>query len=347
MSVRIAAPELLALARDLLAAAGASAEQAQAVADALVWSDLAGRGSQGVWRLPILCRRLRQGGIRGAARPVFEQLGPGVGRVHGKGGAGHHVAALAMDHAIGLAREQGIGAVSALDSNYFGAAAYYVNRAATAGMIGIAASNSFAKVLAHGGRRPALGTNPIAFGAPRASGEAVLVDMATSGAAGSTARIAPATLQAGVTVDASGALLPLGGAKGYALGVMIEILCGVLAGPGIGATVRSMYGEPGRAGANGHFMLAIDIQRFLPIELFHGRMDELAAGLQASGDPGVIRLPGAQRWHAYRNSLACGIALDASTAQAVLALCCDSGLAPPACLVGLPAPMVAAGSRAA
>lgn len=330
MSARIAHAELLAFARAALRAAGACEAQARAVAEVLVWSDLAGRASQGVWRLPILVERLKQGGIRGDARPRFEPRAPGVGVVHGAGGAGHHVATVAMAHAIALARANGTGAVTAVDSNYFGAAAYYVNQAAAAGMIGIAASNSFPKVLAHGGGRAALGTNPLAFGAPRASGEALLVDAATSAAAGSTVRKnleGGARLGEGLAVDAAGkptrdpqsagALLPLGGAKGYALAVMVELLCGVLAGPGFGAGVRSMYGEPARPGENGHLFLVLDIARFLPLAAYYERIEALAAWLESTGEPGAVRLPGAARWRALAENRSLGIPLDAPTVAAL------------------------------
>lgn len=332
MSARVSERALLELARDLLARAGASAEQADAVARALVWSDLAGRASQGVWRLPVLCDRLRKGGIRGSAHLLFEKTGPATGVLRAAGGAGHHAAAIAMDHAIRLARAQGAGAVTVTDANYFGAGAYYVNRAADCGMLGIAASNSFAKVLAHGGRRPALGTNPLAFGAPRRNGEAILVDMATSEAAGSTVRRAAGTLQPGFAVDANGALLPLGGAKGYALAVMVELLCGVLAGPGIAGTVGSMYEQPARRGGNGHFMLAIDIERFLPLPLYYARVETLAAWLEATGDPCVVRLPGARRWEARKTNARQGIALDVQTVNGLAGLCAQLAVPLPACL---------------
>lgn len=329
----------------MLAAAGASPEQASAVAEALVWSDVVGRASQGVWRLPILVERLQKGGIRGGARPHFERLSAACGVVRGGGGAGHHVASVAMQHAIGLARDQGIGAVSAVESNYFGAAAYYVNQAADAGMIGIAASNSFPKVLAHGGRRAALGTNPLAFGAPRARGEALLVDMATSAAAGSTLRKTAESgsrLEQGLALDAAGqptrvpqlagALLPLGGAKGYALGVMIEVLCGVLGGPGIGTGVRSMYEQPASIGDNGHFMIAVDVGRFVPLPVFHARMEELAAWLQSTGDAGAVLLPGEARWRARGLSETLGVALDAPTVVALRHLADELGVELPQAL---------------
>ena len=330
MSLRISEAQLLSLAQAALTAAGASAAQAQAVAEVLVWSDLVGRASQGVWRLPVLCERLRQGGIRGDALPRSSAARRGLALCAAP-------AARAIMSRASPWRTPSSSRASRASARWpppratiWAQSGTTSSQAAAAGMIGIAGSNSFPKVLAHGGRRPALGTNPIAFGAPRAGGEAVIVDMATSAAAGSTIRKSAeseARLEQNVAVDAggkltsdprlAGALLPLGGAKGYALGVMVELLCGVLAGPGFGETVRSMYEQPAANGDNGHFMLAIDIARFLPLEQYYERIEALAAWLQASGEPGMVQIPGARRWQARRQNAALGIALDTKTINAL------------------------------
>ena len=101
---------------------------------------------------------------------------------------GHFVAVVAMKQAIALARQHGSGAVAVRNSNFFGAAGYYVDMAARAGCVGLCFSNSFPKVAAHGGTKPVLGTNPLAMGVPRGEGESLILDMATSAAAGSTVR---------------------------------------------------------------------------------------------------------------------------------------------------------------
>lgn len=329
---RVEAGDLLAFARGALEASGSSAEQACAIAGVLVWSDTVGRPTQGVWRLPILCRRVREGGIAGDAVPRFVPTGPATAVVRGAGGAGHHVAKVAMEGAISLAQAAGAGVVAALDSNYFGAGAYYVEMAAEAGMLGIAASNSFPKVVAHGGVRAALGTNPIAFGAPRRDGESLLVDMATSAAAGSTVRRASETGDSlAHALTPSGVLLPVGGAKGYALAVMVEVLCGVLAGPGYGEGVRSMYEQPAEKGRNGHLMIALDIGRFLSLDEYHERIDALSAWLARSGEPGCVVLPGARRWQARAAAERDGICLDTATLGALETLGAELGVALPAC----------------
>ncbi|MGH8865616.1 MAG: Ldh family oxidoreductase, partial [Burkholderiales bacterium] len=99
-----------------------------------------------------------------------------------------------------------------------------------------------------------------------------LFDMATSALAGSTVREHVAKnkpLPEGFAAD--GALLPFGGAKGFGLALLVEILAGVLTGAGVGAGVASMYNDFARNGDNGHFLLALDITRWMDIETYNAR----------------------------------------------------------------------------
>ncbi len=186
--MNLSPPQLTDLAAKILGAAGADEGEAGALAEILVWCDAVGRPNQGVWRLPILTQRLEMGLFESPCRPQIHQTAPSLAVFDGDNGLGHVVARGAMDHAIAMARETGIGIVVVHGGNFFGASSYYVQQAASAGMIGFALSNSFPKVAAYGGVKSTLGTNPFAFGAPRANGEHFLLDMATSASAGSAIR---------------------------------------------------------------------------------------------------------------------------------------------------------------
>jgi LDH2 family malate/lactate/ureidoglycolate dehydrogenase len=246
------------------------------------------------------------------------------------------ISALAMERAIALAQGSGIGFVGVRNSNFFGAGAYYVNQAASTGMIGVATSNSVPHVAAFGGRAPVLGTNPFAFGAPRSDGRNVLLDMSTSGSAGSMILKAierNEPLPEGVAIDGEGrpitdpskveqgALLPFGGAKGYGLAVMVEILSGVLTGAGIADGVKSMFKNFQEGGNNGHFFVAVDIGRLMPLSLWYERLDYLINALKASGaGDDEVRYPGESRWEAYADNVKNGIGLDAPTLKALTSL---------------------------
>jgi LDH2 family malate/lactate/ureidoglycolate dehydrogenase len=328
----------------ILLAHGVDAVQAQSVSDNVIWSELVGRRNFGLARLPVYLERVRAGGLNCPCEPVFEAVAPSLHRLDGDGGFGQHVGRVAMDRAVDLASDHGIGVVGVHNSNFFGTGAYFVHQACEAGMIGLAMSNSYPKVAAHGGVRAVFGTNPLAFGAPRRGGESLLVDMATSALAGSTVRQhaaegtplppgvavapdgAPITDAAGVQ---DGALTPFGGAKGYGLALLVEVLAGVLTGAGVSHGVASMYEDLGRGGNNGHLMLALDVQRWMPMDAYHDRFDGLVAAIKASGGGAEVLLPGEIRWRHHRDGLADGIALDDALRATLEGLAAPLGVAVP------------------
>ncbi|HUR43591.1 MAG TPA: Ldh family oxidoreductase [Aestuariivirga sp.] len=307
--MRIASAALERFIRDLFVAVGVGIAPGEAAARHLVWCEMVGRKNFGIERVPILVKRIKAGVLVGDSEMKFEKLGQSIERLDAGGGFGFDAGERAMNRAMELASANGIGVVGVRNSNFFGAGAFYVNLAAQRGMIGLALSNSFPKVVAHGGLRPVLGTNPFAFGAPRKNGDHLLFDMATSALAGSTVRqhIAQGKTPPG-DVNSEGALLPFGGAKGFGLALMVEMLAGVLTGAGVGNSVASMYNDFTRNGDNGHFMLAIDVARWISMDEYHARFEALITTIKASGE--AVLLPGEVRWENYRESLSRGIAVD-------------------------------------
>jgi ureidoglycolate dehydrogenase (NAD+) len=329
--MRIGASQLLTAIIRRLTDAGASQLQADATARHMLWCESVGRHNFGIERIAIHLKRLRAGVLDGKAELAVERLTPALAKLDGGNGFGYAAAERAMTEAITMASKSGIAAVGVHNSNFFGAGAYYVNMAAQAGMIGLCMSNSFPKVAAHGGLKPVLGTNPFAFGAPRANGDHLLFDIATSALAGSTVREhieAGTPLPAGLAIDAmgqpvtnphtvnDGALLPFGGPKGFGLSLMVELLAGVITGAGVGDGVASMYNDFSRGGGNGHFVIALDIARFMPLENYHARFDGLVAMLKASG--GHVLLPGEVRWENWRDAMANGVEVDDAKWAALL-----------------------------
>jgi len=343
MTPRPVAPEVL---RDfivtLFVVHGASQAQAASIARHMVWCEMVGRQNFGIERAAIHLKRIEAGVLTPQHDVTAETISPSIARIDGRGGFGYHAAERAMEHAIALARDTGIGVVGVRNSNFFGAGSYYVNVAAEASMIGLATSNSFPKVTAHGGLKPVLGTNPFAFGAPRRNGMHLLFDMATSSLAGSTVRehvTKGIPLPEGLAIDMAGkpitdpakvdrgALLPLAGPKGFGLSLMVEMLAGIITGAGVGEGVASMYKDFTRTGDNGQFLMALDVARWMDLDGYHARFDGLVAAIKASGD-GVL-LPGEVRWENYRKSLANGVVLEERTAKTVANLAAQAKIAPP------------------
>ena len=165
----------------------------------------------------------------------------------GDDGLGHHAAYRAMQEAVALAREAGVGAVGVVRSSHFGAAGAYARAGAEAGMVGFTTTNADRAVSLYDGVSPFHGTNPLAFAAPSGEEKPWLLDMATSSIPFNRVflyRSLGLTLPEGVAADEAGAptrdphatamLLPFGGAdfgfKGAALAGLATIFSAVLQG---------------------------------------------------------------------------------------------------------------------
>jgi ureidoglycolate dehydrogenase (NAD+) len=166
--------------------------------------------------------------------------------------------------------------------------------AAKEGMVGIALTHTDAIMVPPGMKRIFLGSNPIAFGAPGSNGPPVIVDMSTTHAAWGkvlVARQEGKPIPSDWGVDANGrattdanqvvGLAPTGAHKGYALAMMVEILCAHLAGVPFARHVTQMYGELDKPRNLGHFMLALDIAKFTDAAVFRAQIDLLLREIHA------------------------------------------------------------------
>jgi LDH2 family malate/lactate/ureidoglycolate dehydrogenase len=301
---RVAAADLEPWTRALLAASGLEDKYAAAVAETLVWTSLRGVDSHGIARVPVYSERLQTGVLNTRPRPRVVRRDGAVALVDGDHGPGQVAALAATDLSIQLAREHGVGIVSVRRSGHYGAAGYYAIRAAEAGLIGMSMTNTEPLVIPYGGAGAALGTNPIAFAAPTPDGVFNL-DMATSQVAMNkifNARSEGRAIPEGWGVDERGQPttdpdaavygVPLGGYKGYGLALMVEVLCGVLAGAGVRSGVGNLYSGGEEQQNSGHFHLALDPARTVGRNAFAGvlggLLDELRAIPPAPGFDEVL-----------------------------------------------------------
>jgi len=291
----------------ILVAAGMPEGPADRTAWALAAADAWGRGSHGLMRLPFYLDRFSAGGANPAA--VLRQVsdtGPAV-CYDGDNGLGHWQVWEATQVASQRAGQYGIAAVSVGNSGHCGALGLYVAAAAEAGRASVAFSNGPAVIPPWGGRAPVLSTSPIAFAMPDESG-AVIVDLATSAVArGKIAEAAAAgrELEAGWALDADGQpttdpakalkgmLSPIGGAKGYALATMVELLTGVLVGTNLAGDVADPLSADAAGSAQriGHLVIAIEPSMFDVDGHSSQRMSLYAKRVEAAGG----RLPGSGR----------------------------------------------------
>ena len=316
---------------------GLQSADAQLVAQTLVAANLRGVDSHGVVRLPHYATRLRNGTVKARPDILVHRTGASAAVVEGDAGMGQLVAARAMNEAILLAKASGVGAVVARNSSHCGACAWFVEMAVKEGMIGVALTHTDPIMVPPGMKRIFLGSNPIAFGAPGGDGPPVIVDLSTTHAAWGkviVARQEGKAIPPDWAVDAAGrattdaaravGLAPTGAHKGYALAMMVEILCAHLAGVPFGLHVTKMYGELDKPRNLGHFLLALDISKFSEAAVFRAQIDLLLREIHgenalAPGEP--------ERLIAVRRSKE-GVPLGEGTLGELNALAGQLGVAP-------------------
>ncbi|HEX2333062.1 MAG TPA: Ldh family oxidoreductase [Burkholderiales bacterium] len=294
---RVPRERLEAFTAECLEKLGVQSADAKLVAQTLVAANLRGVDSHGVVRLPHYATRLRNGSVKAHPRISARRTGPSTAVIGGDAGMGQLVAARAMQEAISLARETGVGAAVARNSSHCGACAWFVEMAVKEGMIGVAITHTDSIMVPPGMKRIFLGSNPIAFGAP-GEREPVIIDMSTTHVAWGkilVARQEGKSIPPDWGVDQDGkpttdphavvGLAPTGSHKGYALAAMVEILCAQLAGVPFGRHVTKMYGELDKPRNLGHFMLALDVRRFTDAREF-GK--EIASFLKEIHDEGAL-----------------------------------------------------------
>lgn len=343
---RVSARALEDFARAVLRAAGLPEADAATVAWALIQANLEGVDTHGVSRLAMYARRARAGLANPRPALRWERPAPGIQTLDADNALGPVAAVAAVDAAIGLAREQGIGMVTVAHTNHAAALSAYVERAAAAGCVAMMVCNTPKAMPPWGGREAFLGTNPLAFAAPTSDAMApVVVDMATTVVARGNIIMAArqgAPIPADWALDAegrpttdanaalAGAVLPMAGAKGYALALMIEILAALISGSAWGPHVRSPYEDTDEPTDSGLWVMAFNLAALAPTPHYDQRMSELLDALRASpAAPGQhVRIPGERRAQIRQERLANGIPLDAATRAELTALAAEPGIPP-------------------
>jgi L-2-hydroxycarboxylate dehydrogenase (NAD+) len=266
----------------LLQAVSVNKEDAEITADVITCAELRGIGSHGIARMPVYLKRVKMGLINAEPQIKIKNIYNAVALVDGDNGLGPVITVRAMKKAIEMASSEGVGMVGVKNSNHFGVAAYYVMQAMKQDMVGLVITNSSPAIAPFGGKRPLLGTNPMAVGIPGQNGANIIVDMASSVTARGKVRLCAAKhelLPDGCALDEEGnptsdpekalhgSLVPVGGVKGYALAVLIDLLAGVLTGSGYSDGVGELndFSRPVNAG---HLLMAVKIDAFENAETF-------------------------------------------------------------------------------
>jgi len=347
----LSSTQLTRISKSLLRAAGTSEEEAETVTRFLVNANLAGVDSHGVVpNLIIYLQGLRSGDIKARAKIEVRMESPSTALIDGNWGFGQVTCSRAMEIAIEKAERSGVGAVGIFNCNHIGRLADYALMAVDKGMIGFIAANCEPYVAPYGGRERVLGSNPLCYGIPAGNERSVVVDYATSAAAEGKVRAVlfkgeklppgwivdsqgrPSTNPADLyepplppeRIKLAGALLPFGGYKGYGLGLVVDMLAGILTGAGSSQDMTTSGWL-----ANGVFLMAVKVSQFVPLSDFTQRADRLLDAIKnsarAEGSSGIL-IPGEPEINERERRLKAGIPISEKAWQPLVDACKQYGL---------------------
>ncbi len=324
-AVRLDVAHATALGTGALRRIGYPDDEAAIVVGQLIDNSLCGYRFAGLPRILAIARDAKTQRARTPIRIVHET--PGSALIDGGNNVGYVAVYRGMEIALAKAKAAGIASVGVFNSYFSGRNAYYVERIAEAGLVGIHTASAQPHVLPPGGRAPALGTNPIAIGFPSRDGP-VIYDIGTASLMWGEVLLAAETgeaLPAGLAFDAdgnpttdakqaaAGGVVPWGGHKGYGLSFAIQAL-GLLAGAAL---------AQGRVQDYGFLFVVIDPGLMLPGHDFAAQISELVERIQATPrQPGIdeIRVPSLRARRERERRRDEGILVDRAVVAALEAL---------------------------
>jgi LDH2 family malate/lactate/ureidoglycolate dehydrogenase len=323
------------VAVEILEAMSVPSDIAQDVVLHLLESDGSDVESHGIWRIHQYAKYYQSGYMKATSRPELKQNAKGAWLVEGHGGIGIPAMNLAIKDVVRRAKDKGLAAIAIQNAGHTGRLGSYAEYAADQGCLAIIIGGGGRKdwrlVAPYGGSKALMSTNPYAIGIPGGKEGPVIADFATSAAAAGWvygAKIAGATLPEGVLIDkdgnastdpeayfSGGAILPAGGAKGYALAVAAEMIAEAMLGP---VTVECHW-----------LILALDCSLYQTPSTFQSIAEEILLELRecppAQGFDRVF-VPGERESEARKANQNKPISLPTATWQEILELAQNLGV---------------------
>lgn len=338
-------------ARQLLAAGGATATEAEVVADSLVQANLRGHDSHGVMRIPFYVGRVKAGGLHPGAQLKVVHETPSALVCDGGWGFGQTLCRDLTQRLMDKAAATGVATGTLRQSAHIGRLGEYAEIAAERQMIAMICANTHGaaqRVAPVGGKRPRLGTNPLCIGMPRKEGGPFVLDFGTSATAEGKVRVKqiagqkvpdgwildpegkPTNDPNQLYGDPPGTILPMGGDqayKGFGLAFMIEMLCGGLSGG------QCAYPNPPAPVGNCAWFLVIDPRQLAGVDHLLTEVAQLETYVR--GVPRIdgvkeVTLPGDPERRTLEQRSQAGVALDDGNWNALVKLAKELSVTPPA-----------------
>ena len=289
----------------IFSAEGLPEEHAQTVAKVLVFANLRGMDTHGVLRVPSYVRFIRAGDLNPRPAMAVRTETAAAALLDADRAAGPVAMSHAAELAMKKASEAGVGICFVRATTHTGALGYYTHMAAERGMAAIAFSSSTANMAYHGARSAGVSTAPLALAVPGEHGP-IALDMASSIMSMGKlrqAKRAGTPLEEGQALDKNGnpttnaeeaaILLPLGGAKGSGLSLLIECMTSLVTGNPLLAEALERTSLGARHRQNGA-VIVLELARFVEPTEFRRQAGRLARAIKAlPPQPGMeILLPG-------------------------------------------------------
>lgn len=326
--------------------AGMSDADATTVGYDLVKANLRGIDSHGVSRIPMYLERLDRSLVNPRPEMKVTKIAGAVAHVDADNAMGFLPSHLAMDTAMDLASDAGIGMVGVSRSTHFGMGALYALQAIEKNYVSMIFTNSSPAIAMWGGRSAFLGASPIAAGVPGGKAAPFVMDMAMTVIARGKIRLKAMRdepiaeglaldVDGNPTTDAAkafeGVCLPFGGVKGSVLGTMMDLLSGVLTGANFGGEVKSLYFDHSKPQNVGHLFFAIRPDLFMAMTDFEARMEEFNRRVKAlprAAGCDEILMPGEPEARTEVQRAAKGIPITDNVLYDLVKIARDRGIAP-------------------
>lgn len=347
MQKLVSAGNLRRFATSAFASAGMTDADAAVVGYDLVKANLRGIDSHGVSRIPMYLERLDRDLVNPRPDMKVAKVAGAVAHVDADNAMGFLPSHLAMDTAMDLATDAGIGMVGVSRSTHFGMGALYALQAIEKNFVSMIFTNSSPAIAMWGGRSAFLGASPIAAGVPGGGNSAPFVmDMAMTVIARGKIRLKAMRgepiaeglaldVDGNPTTDAAkafeGVCLPFGGVKGSVLGTMMDLMSGVLTGANFGGDVKSLYFDHSEPQNVGHLFFAIRPDLFITMTDFEARMDAFNRRIKAlprAAGCDEILMPGEPEARTEAQRVAEGIPITDNVLADLAKIANERGVAP-------------------